>query len=127
MENLLIEHPSMSVYQHRGGRQSSVGTDSLGSEESESPAEADRQQQCLAGRPPLHRPRVTAGSVGMLAPAQALQSMQRAQQRQHKQPMSRGKLARSNRVRQFQSTTRHPRRKHFMQRPSGANNNRKQY
>ena len=125
MENLLIEHPSMSVYGLRG-RQHSVGVDS---EHSESSSDTDRaafSRRTTASRRvthPPHRPRAVAARAGLASPAQSVKSMQVAKKRQESQRLSRAQLERSNKlkVRKTKGRQQH----HYYLRNSGKNNDRK--
>lgn len=130
MENLLIEHPSMSVYGPRG-RQSSTGLDT---DESETSSEAEDVRAAAQSAPrastatvrqPPRRPRAVAACAGLLAQMEATRSMQIVKQRQESRQASRNKLGRSNKVSQYQSQNKHMRRKHYMLRPSGRSNNRR--
>ena len=133
MENLLIEHPSMSVYGPRG-RQSSAGVDT---DESESESEEDTEEKptmrvtrsaaaaMASTRRPPHRTRAVAACAGLLAQVEGNRAMQVVKQRQEKRSASRNKLGRSNKVSQYQSQNKHKRRKHYMSRPSGRSNNRR--
>ncbi len=129
MENLLIEHPSMSVYNHRG-RPSSTGIESDQSRESSAGCEESGSSTGAAtvATRPARPHQVLSVSPGALAPPRAIQTMQRAQKRQQNHKLSRGKLDRSNRVSQYQGSAKHLRRRHLLsQRHSGASNNRKQH
>ena len=129
MENLLIEHPSMSVYGPRG-RNSSTGVESDLSESSNKSETAAGPAQ----RPPLsqavhrcspRRPQAVAQRAGLLAHVQSVRIVQRVKQQKERRQMSRNTLQRSNRVHDTQSRNKHQRRKDFMLRPSGRSNDRR--
>lgn len=72
MENLLIEHPSMSVYVARG-RQNSEGAESHHSdsdcdESALPPAAATANRHAVSVRMPPRRPRAVAQRAGLLTP-----------------------------------------------------------
>ena len=103
MENLLIEHPSMSVYQHRG-RHSSTGLDSEQSESSGDEEQPDQteQQEVSTGQANLpHRPRVLNTHVG-LTQVKTIKAMQRAQQHHVYKDLSKKNLNRGNLTRYTQ-------------------------
>jgi len=129
MENLLIEHPSMSVYGLRG-RQHSVGVDSEHSESSTegatTRAAAAAARRAGASRRvahPPHRPRAVAARAGLASPAQTVRSMQKSQKRQESHRLSRGHMERQN---QLQTRKTKGRQQHqYYLRHSGRNNDRK--
>lgn len=128
MENLLIEHPSMSVYNHRG-RPSSRGVDDASEESSEgssmetTPTTSGSRQ--VGSRNPPRSPRVSAARAGILA-ASHKKSMQSAQKRKEARQVARHQLERSNKVQQYNSSSKSLRRKqHQMRINSGKNNDRK--
>ena len=103
MENLLIEHPSMSVYQHRG-RHSSTGLDSEQSESSSEEEQSNQMDQQLVNTTPAnpaHRPRVLSSNVG-LTQVKTIKAMQRANQRHIYKDLSKKNLNRSNLTRYAQ-------------------------
>lgn len=103
MENLLIEHPSMSVYQHRG-RHSSTGLDSEQSESSGDEEKPDQiePQEVSTGQANLpHRPRVLSAHMG-LTQVKTIKAMQRAQQRHVYKDLSKKNLDRGNLTRYTQ-------------------------
>lgn len=132
LENLLIEHPSMSVYGPRG-RQSSAGADSNDSDSSgeedmaaeDGPVTRSAQRTTAMLRQPPRRPRAVAACAGLLAQVEANRSMQIVKQRQESRCVTRNKLSHSNKVSQYQNQNKRMRRKHYMLRPSGRSNNRR--
>jgi len=101
MENLLIEHPSMSVYHHRG-RQSSTGVESENSESSNDEDSGAQPSKCrLARHEPPRRPRALAARAGLVQ-AKNIQSMQTAHKHQQHKNLAQNQLRRSNRVQQTQ-------------------------
>eukprot|EP00918_Siedleckia_nematoides_P034896 GHVU01075878.1.p1 GENE.GHVU01075878.1~~GHVU01075878.1.p1 ORF type:complete len:192 (-),score=14.37 GHVU01075878.1:120-695(-) len=103
MENLLIEHPSMSVYAPRG-RQCSSGVDSDQSSEGsmeveeQPPSRSHMAPHPMSLRHPPRRPKVVAQRAGLIAQAESVKSVQIAQQRQTKKKVSRNQLDRTNRL-----------------------------
>ena len=129
MENLLIEHPSMSVYGPRG-RNSSTGVESDLSESSNDSDTAAGPVQRLPQTRAVHRcaprrPQAVAQRAGLLAHVESVKIVQRAKQIKERRQMSRSHLQRSNRVHENQSRNKHQRRKDFMLRPSGRSNDRR--
>lgn len=133
MENLLIEHPSMSVYGPRG-RNSSTGVESDLSESSsdnEGPGDAAVAAAAPATRAvhrcaPPRRPQAVAQRAGLMAAhVQSVNVAQRAKQRRERRSASRNQLKRANHVHDTQSRSKHQRRKDFMRRPSGRSNDRR--
>ena len=116
MENLLIEHPSMSVYHHRG-RQSSTGLDSDNSESSNDGESGGvtRSQAGLARHQPSHRPRALVGRAGLNQVKTAVRSMQQSQQRNLYKSLSHNNLRRANLTQHSQGKVT---RKHTVHQPS---------
>ena len=125
LENLLIEHPSMSVYTSRG-RPHSTGVESSDSE-NEDVDEAQPERVVASVRQPPHQGRAVAARVGLAAQGAMARSMQVSKQRQEARQVCRSKLQRSNQALHQASANRHPRRKHYMLRSSGRSNNRHNY
>ncbi|XP_069674422.1 tumor protein p53-inducible nuclear protein 1 isoform X2 [Periplaneta americana] len=137
LENLLIEHPSMSVYQHSSSthgflplprhRSGSTGTmpdsptSSLSDEDSDPPCLTEHVVQTLP------RQRQAVYSLHQQQEKQCLQirSAQKLRQRRACQLLKRNHLERSNKAREINSRNKCQRRSDHMQRHSGANNNRK--
>ncbi len=123
MENLLIEHPSMSVYSMRG-RKSSTGVESdilksySDSVQEEKPAHA-------VNRRSARRPQTLAERTGLIDHVQSVKTAQKAQQRKERRQLSRNNIHRSNRVHEIQARSKHQQRKDFMLRPSGRSNDRR--
>ncbi|XP_066289600.1 tumor protein p53-inducible nuclear protein 1-like [Branchiostoma lanceolatum] len=92
MENLLIEHPSMSVYVQRPSRNSSGETT-----ESSSDSSGPRQQQRrdVVHRPP-QRAAAIAARVGIVEQAKMKRHAQRVQERHEKKAYSKTNLQRAN-------------------------------
>ncbi|XP_013416424.1 tumor protein p53-inducible nuclear protein 2 isoform X2 [Lingula anatina] len=94
MENLLIEHPSMSVYGPRPRGSSTGADDSLDSESSTE----NEQNRPVIHRPP-HRPRAVAARAGLVAAqAQAVKSMQRSHHQVTTRNLRKKQLTRANQV-----------------------------
>ncbi|XP_077543149.1 LOW QUALITY PROTEIN: tumor protein p53 inducible nuclear protein [Haemaphysalis longicornis] len=115
LENLLIEHPSMSVYGPPPCLRGAPLTPPPSPPPSAAPLPANRAL-------PGPRPAALAARVGWL---EQLRPSQRSQvQREQRQLGARGQLERQNRT--VQSGNRHPKRRdRAAARRSGANNNRK--
>ena len=127
MEDLLIEHPSMSVYGPRG-----CGKGSVHSEQSESSSTSGetKVQRRSRGRPvmsrhPPRKPRAVAQCAGILAQVEIQKPAQKAQQRHSARLQSRNKLERSNRVVQYNAKSRNLRRSEHGMKHSGKSNNRR--
>ncbi len=109
MENLLIEHPSMSVYGPRG-RQNSTGIDSMHSESSDDVEMAEQLQPSTTSgrgrhivtsqRHPPHRPRAVAARAGLLA-IRSEKSVRLAQHAYNTRSITKNNLRRSNKVHEF--------------------------
>ena len=123
MENLLIEHPSMSVYSARG-RNSSTGVESDVSGSSSDSVTVEKPTREVTRRSP-RRPHAVAERAGLIAHVQSVKSVQKAQQRKERRQLSRNNIHRSNRVHEIQARSKHQRRKDFMLRPSGRSNDRR--
>ncbi|XP_022223420.2 uncharacterized protein LOC111074791 isoform X1 [Drosophila obscura] len=138
-ENLLIEHPSMSVY--RSIRSTQEGTESFVNLDLGVPAEAPQQEELLqqevAELEPeqaqaLHEQRPNNARFDRHAATQlkqetlARQSQKSNNKKQHQQ-LCRSAIKRSNKVRDFQAKSHRPRRSEMQhcKLVSGANNNRK--
>jgi hypothetical protein len=128
MENLLIEHPSMSVYEHRGGRPNSRGTDAESSGESDTDMDTVSTQpsrSALSRQQTGRSVRLAAGLSAAVA-MKAKKSAQVAHKRKEARKVSRAQLDRTNKVQKFNSMGKVPRRKQQMCRlNSGRNNDRK--
>ncbi|XP_067015841.1 tumor protein p53-inducible nuclear protein 1 isoform X2 [Anabrus simplex] len=139
LENLLIEHPSMSVYQHsshfsippqprRAGSLPPSSSVSTSSGEEEIPVREHRipepSDECVV---PLNARRQTVYSLQQQQERQCLQlrSAQKIQQRRVYQTLKRNHLDRHNKAREINSRNKVKRRSDYMQHHSGANNNRK--
>ena len=119
MENLLIEHPSMSVYGPRG-RPHSAGQDSEESVEDTRPGE--QAGRAVAPRQTPHRPRtITTAKASLQAQVMATRSMQRAHKKHEQRQHTRHAMQRSNRLQHYIARTR---RNHALH-PSGRSNDRK--
>ncbi|XP_046329233.1 tumor protein p53-inducible nuclear protein 2-like isoform X2 [Haliotis cracherodii] len=126
MENLLIEHPSMSVYNSYGG-------DSTGelSNQSESSSDVDMEDESVAHRTRnqmVHqaprRPHAIAARAGMLAHVQNVKFAQRKQRLQNCKHMSKKNIERSNKVKEYQSLGKRQSQRNRTLRPSGCMNGR---
>ena len=129
MEDLLIEHPSMSVYGPRG-RPSSTGHDS----DSSSPGDTGAGPQRVgpqAGRavaPRQHRPRtLLAAKASLKATMAATRSMQRSTKRHEQRRHAKSAMQRSNQVAHHNARPYRQRRKDHQLTPSGRSNNRNQH
>eukprot|EP00914_Ancora_sagittata_P008051 GHVO01015886.1.p1 GENE.GHVO01015886.1~~GHVO01015886.1.p1 ORF type:complete len:194 (+),score=24.77 GHVO01015886.1:128-709(+) len=123
LENLLIEHPSMSVYSLRG-RGNSIGEESEESDEEDPAASASSQRRLQPSlRPhPLAMNSTTAPLV--CSKAASMRSMQKAVIKHEQQRLKGNFMQRNNRVQKHNNTCRRPRRSDRMMRHSGRNNNR---
>ena len=128
MENLLIEHPSMSVYEQRG-RPNSRGTESSGESDTDmdtvttQPSRSQALSRQAAGS--NRSVRLAAGLSAAVA-MKANKSAQVAHKRKEARKVSRAQLERTNKVQKFNSMGKVPRRKQQMCRlNSGRNNDRK--
>lgn len=131
MENLLIEHPSMSVYNSHCSRGSSGEDSNLSESSTESISNIvakkglrPRNSQGQVIRQAPRRPNAVAARCGILAQAEALKSAQRSKQRKESLHLSKGSLDRHNKT-----TLRHSKKfsqKNRIQTPSGRNFNTKQ-
>ncbi|XP_067651394.1 tumor protein p53-inducible nuclear protein 2-like isoform X3 [Haliotis asinina] len=126
MENLLIEHPSMSVYNSYGG-------DSTGelSNQSESSSDVDMEDENVARMTPnqvVHqaprRPHAVAARAGMLAHVQNVKIAQRKHRLQECKHMNKKSLEKSNKVKEFQSLGKRQSQRNRTLRPSGCMNGR---
>lgn len=140
LENLLIEHPSMSVYQHSSShyslppqprRSGSLPPSSPASRSSGDEETSIREQRIPAPREervvqPTPR-RQAIYSLQQQQERQCLQirSAQKIQQRRAYQALKRNHLDRHNKAREINSRNKVQRRSDHMQHHSGANNNRK--
>lgn len=123
MEDLLIEHPSMSVYTARG-RPGSAGVDSAPSSDDDSDAGPPEPTVVLAQ--PMHRPHAVAAHAGLTAHVKAVKIMQAAEKRHSDRRIGRKNLERNNKVRDYQAhAKRHQRSKKYAIKPSGVCNNRR--
>ena len=123
MEDLLIEHPSMSVYTARG-RPGSTGADSELSSEDDSVVNPPEPTAVLAQ--PVHRPHAVAAHAGLTAHVKAVKIMQAAEKRHADRRIGRKNLERNNKVRDYQANAkRHQRSKKYAIKPSGVCNNRR--
>lgn len=128
LENLLIEHPSMSVYGLRP-REHSAGEDSQQSSVS-SPEDHPSSQagRALASSHPSSRSNIlTARASLQQAQVRATRSMQKSTQKYEQQRLARKALQRSNRVQRHNSRAHRQRRSDRMLHHSGRNNNRKMH
>ncbi|XP_064639899.1 tumor protein p53-inducible nuclear protein 2-like [Lineus longissimus] len=115
LENLLIEHPSMSVYNTRG-RQSSTGEESVS--EASSVHELDPTSSAVQPRPSPRRPRAVAARAGLVAQTvELLKPMQLREQRLYSKKLSKNKLERNNKVYQQR---RHTRQGKLLKQPKSA-------
>lgn len=124
MENLLIEHPSMSVYEHRG-RPNSRGTDAESSDESDGEmdtAVATSSRSSMSRQPGSRSARLAAGLSAAVA-MKAKKSAQAAHRRKESRKVSRAQLDRTNKVQKFNSVGKAPRRKSQMCRLNAGHNN----
>ncbi|KAI0234731.1 hypothetical protein LSAT2_014945 [Lamellibrachia satsuma] len=123
MEDLLIEHPSMSVYTARG-RPGSAGADSELSSDDDSVVNPPEPTAVLAQ--PVHRPHAVAAHAGLTAHVKAVKIMQAAEKRHADRRIGRKNLERNNKVRDYQANAkRHQRSKKYAIKPSGVCNNRR--
>nr|CAD7443434.1 unnamed protein product [Timema bartmani] len=129
-ENLLIEHPSMSVYQHSSspvtyvpprGSQSAPSSPAAPLEEDEVPPQDSAPAPASSGR------RQAVYSLHQQQERQCIQirSAQKIYQRRSCQSLKRNHLDRSNKAREINSRNKLKRRSDHMLNHSGANNNRK--
>ncbi|XP_074645191.1 uncharacterized protein LOC141901676 isoform X2 [Tubulanus polymorphus] len=118
MENLLIEHPSMSVY-HTRGRPGSAGLEESSSTSSNDADEAGPSRRAVVTAP-HHRPRALAHSAAGLLTQQLNKPMQRATQKIAKRNMSKNKLNRVNKVHDYhlRSGNNLRRKQHFVNQPN---------
>lgn len=134
LENLLIEHPSMSVYHHRSTAVTSrlprahstspcPSSLSVHSDHSEQPAQQATVVQPLR---PSNRTQNIAASIQCQRQLQCLnvKAAQKYQKRQSSQA-NRSQLQRNNKAREVSSRSRRQRRSDRQQQRSGVNNNRK--
>ena len=123
MEDLLIEHPSMSVYRARG-RSGSAGIDSALSSDDDSEDGPPELTAALAQ--PVHRPHAVAARAELTARIKSVKTMQAAQKRHADRRIGRKSLERNNKVRDHQAhARRHQRSKKYAIKPSGVCNNRR--
>lgn len=131
MENLLIEHPSMSVYNSHCSRGSSGEDSNLSESSTDSISNIvakkglrPRNSQGQVIRQAPRRPNAVAARCGILAQAEALKSAQRSKQRKESLHLSKGSLDRHNKT-----TLRHSKKfsqKNRIQTPFGRNFNTQQ-
>ncbi|XP_055913564.1 tumor protein p53-inducible nuclear protein 1 [Eupeodes corollae] len=132
-ENLLIEHPSMSVYHSirsaQEAAESFINLD-LGVEESQNGTMVVVEQP--TGRNQSVAPRVARNRVERLNPTQCkmeylTRSAQKVHDKKDRQTICRGAIKRSNKVREYNSKSNRQRRSDLQHSKisSGANNNRK--
>lgn len=131
MENLLIEHPSMSVYNSHCSRGSSGEDSNLSESSTDSISNIvakkglrPRNSQGQVIRQAPRRPNAVAARCGILAQAEALKSAQRSKQRKESLHLSKGSLDRHNKT-----TLRHSKKfsqKNRVQTPFGRNFNTQQ-
>ncbi|RZF48015.1 hypothetical protein LSTR_LSTR002081 [Laodelphax striatellus] len=121
LENLLIEHPSMSVYH---GQPASAASQLRPRSRSASPTPRQPLQPVAANRPRQQPPAAAAVYHNSTDLIVHLKSAQK-QQRKSGQQLKRGQLERTNKVREFSSRNKQQRRADRQANHSGANNNRK--
>ena len=134
LENLLIEHPSMSVYGPRL-RQGSTGMDS---DISESSTEADVQvhpanrpstsgtsRRMVTVRSSPRKPRAVAARAGLATNIQTVKLSQAAEKRNNKRRLSSGQLSRSNMTRRVESRGKRQRQASFLLQPSARSSNKR--
>lgn len=126
MENLLIEHPSMSVYgptlrSRRGGSTA----DESNSSESSNDAETRRATRAgIACHQPPRRPPAVAVKAGLVENVQNIRSSQRLQHGYNTRQLSRNSISHSNKVNEYRSLGKHQRKHNRALRPSGCKNGR---
>jgi len=130
MENLLIEHPSMSVYQHRGGRPNSRGSSDEDEEEDEEAVVMDTSspRQVADTRHGSRSARLSPSSSSLQAAlaAKSKHGAQAAKKRKDAKQMARKQLDRTNKLTQYNSSCKSARRKHHLTRcNAGRTNDRK--
>ena len=124
MEDLLIEHPSMSVYTAPRRRPGSTGIDSAASSDDDSDARLPEPMAVLVQ--PVHRPHAVAAHVGLTPHVKSVKIMQAAEKRHADRRIGRKNLERNNKVRDYQAhAKRHQRSKKYAIKPSGVCNNRR--
>lgn len=125
LENLLIEHPSMSVY--RRVRRSPSPLQEQQQPIPAAPSPPQDQPAPPAIRPPLRPAHINTPDA--LSPAQAclLRKAQKAQVIKENQMLKTKNLERGNKTREFNKRNKKPRRADRQKNHSGANNNRKCY
>ncbi|XP_045193327.2 tumor protein p53-inducible nuclear protein 2-like [Mercenaria mercenaria] len=115
LENLLIEHPSMSVYKRSG----SEGEDSNHSEESSNElAKKSKRSQAL-NRPSPKRMRAVSARAELLAQVSQVKHAQKVQQKHSTKRNNKRNLDRSNKV---AICDKHVTRKNRVRNPSGQMN-----
>ncbi|XP_014664917.1 PREDICTED: tumor protein p53-inducible nuclear protein 2-like [Priapulus caudatus] len=146
LENMLIEHPSMSVYgsmHSLRSQQCRAARDAEEEEEEEEEEEGDEEEeteeaeensppQCgAAQRGWIHHPRrpgvVHGAALNTIQEKQALLSMQKLETRDRYLQCRRSQLERSNKAREVHARGKRHRRKHYASNPSGRSNNRQSF
>ena len=120
LENLLIEHPSMSVYK-RSGSEGEESNDSESSEEQEHLEVAKSKRSHVASRQAPHRARAVSARVQLMSQVEKIKMAQRVQTRQATRLLSKKNTERSNKV---SHCDRHQARKNKQRQPSGRMNGR---
>ena len=118
LENLLIEHPSMSVYGPRG-RASSAGEESESSD-----TEPTRKQKGVQRRPP-RRAHAVAARAGILTQSATFKSMQRACAKQTRRKLASKALERSNKIVCYRSTQPAARQRGHLRQPANKSGNKR--
>lgn len=120
LENLLIEHPSMSVYRRVQRSPSPL-------EEPSPVSPSPAQLQPPVARPPLRPAHVNTPEALSKAQACLLKRAQKVQVVKENQMIKPKNLDRANKTREFNKRNKKPRRADRQKNHSGANNNRKCY
>lgn len=119
LENLLIEHPSMSVYK-RSGSDGEDSNDSESSVEQEQLTVASKRSQ-VASRQAPHRARAVSARAQLMAQVDRIKVAQKMQTRQQTRQLNRKNTERSNKV---AHCDKHKTRKNKVRCPSGRMNGR---
>ncbi|XP_060589864.1 tumor protein p53-inducible nuclear protein 2-like [Ruditapes philippinarum] len=117
LENLLIEHPSMSVYKRSG----SAGEESNASDESSNELVTKSKRSQAMNRPSPKRMRAVSARAELLAQVSQVKHAQKVQQKLSTKRNNKRNLDRSNKV---ASCDKHVTRKNRVKNPSGQMNGR---
>ena len=115
LENLLIEHPSMSVYK-RSGSDGEESNDSESSVEREHLVLENSKRSQVASRQAPHRARAISARAQLMSQVEKIKVAQRVQTRQTTRLLSKKSTERSNKV---SHCDKHQARKNKLRQPSG--------